>query len=247
MIIILSMLIIAIMIGAFFIYIGTYPQTNQLSMDNINEDSYQRYVKFYGEIIPTDEEFITKLKIIYYLIVKKGQTNIREIAQQTNCTYEECVMKIRYLKNKRRIADIYYIDEVNGIISKCSPEDQELLNKYKVYIYNNHYQIDEIALKLPEATTEKLGRLQKKVLEDLSYLDNKGLINGIILNKVDSKIIYYTLEKKKEVKDKITIHCQNCGALNELNRGSKTKCEYCGSIMEDRIKEEEVKINEGIV
>ena len=247
MVIIFSMLLIALMIGAIFIYIGTYPQSSQLSIENINEDSYQRYVKFYGEIIPTDEEFITKLKMIYYLIVKKGQTNIREIAQQTNCTYEECVMKIRYLKNKRRIDDIYYIDEVNGIINKCSPEDQELLNKYKLYIYNNHYQIDEIALKLPEATTENLEELEQKVLEDLSYLDDKDLINGIILNKVDGKIIYYTLEKKKEVKDKITKHCQNCGALNELNRGNKIKCEYCGSIVEDRIKEEEVKINEGIV
>lgn len=247
MIIIIGLTIIAVIIAVSLMYIGTYPQTNQLSMENINEDSYQRYVKFYGEVIPTDEEFITKLKMLYYLIVKKGQTNIREIAQQTNCTYEECVMKIRYLKNKRRIDDIYYIDEVNGIISKCSQEDQALLNKYKLYIYNNHYQIDEIALKLPEATTENLEELKKKVLEDLSYLDDKDLINGIILNKVDGKITYYTLEKKKEVKDKITMHCQNCGALNELNRGSKTKCEYCGSIVEAKIKEEEVKVNEGIV
>lgn len=247
MIIIIGLTIIAVIIAVSLMYIGTYPLTNQLSMENINEDSYQRYVKFYGEVIPTDEEFITKLKMLYYLIVKKGQTNIREIAQQTNCTYEECVMKIRYLKNKRRIDDIYYIDEVNGIISKCSQEDQALLNKYKLYIYNNHYQIDEIALKLPEATTENLEELKKKVLEDLSYLDDKDLINGIILNKVDGKITYYTLEKKKEVKDKITMHCQNCGALNELNRGSKTKCEYCGSIVEAKIKEEEVKVNEGIV
>lgn len=237
MFIVLSVIIVTIGVQ----YIKRFQETTQLSTEHINEDSYQRYVKFYGETIPADKEFITKLKMIYSLIITKGQTDIREIAKQTNCTYEECVMKIRYLKNKRRIDDIYYIDEINGIISKCSQEDQALLNKYKVYIYNNHYQIEEIARKLPEATMENQQELKEKVLKELAYLDDKDLINGIILNKVDGKIIYYTIEKKKEKIDKITRHCPNCGALNELNRGNKVKCEYCGTIMEE--KEEEA--NEG--
>ena len=29
------------------------------------------------------------------------------------------------------------------------------------------------------------------------------------------------------------INCPNCGAINELNKYSKVKCEYCGTIIED--------------
>ena len=30
----------------------------------------------------------------------------------------------------------------------------------------------------------------------------------------------------------VSINCENCGALNDVNRGGKVRCEYCGSIIE---------------
>lgn len=202
----------------------------------INEDSFQRYAKFYGNTIPKDANFINQIKVIYYSIIKDGETDIKKIAETAGCTYTDCILKIRYLKNKNKLAEEYYIDEVNGIINRCSKEDQALLNKYKLYIYNNHFQIDEIAAKLPEGRSENQEALQEKIFQDLCYLDDKDLINGIILNRVDKTITYYSIEKQKQKKDKITINCPNCGAINELNKGSKIKCEYCGSIIEDELE-----------
>ena len=40
--------------------------------------------------------------------------------------------------------------------------------------------------------------------------------------------------EKKKVRDYITINCPNCGALNDVNRGSKVRCEYCETIIEDK-------------
>ena len=40
-------------------------------------------------------------------------------------------------------------------------------------------------------------------------------------------------KEKNKNSDKITVNCQNCGAPNHLNRGGKTWCSYCGSIVED--------------
>ena len=208
---------------------------------NISEVSYQRYAKFYGSTLPKEQDFINKLKIIYQAIVKNKETDIKKIAQQANCTYIDCVLKIRYLKNKRKLADYYYIDEVNGIINKCRKEEQKLLKKYKLYIYNNHFQINEIAAKLPGARSKNQKELQEEVFRELCYLDDKDLINGIILNRVDRTIIYYSVEKHKNMKDKITKSCPNCGALNELNKGGKVKCEYCGSIIEDELEVEDIK------
>lgn len=211
----------------------------QLKNNNINENSYQRYMKFYGETIPLDQEFQEKLEKINTLVMKNQITNIKEIANQSKCNYHECIMKLRYLKNKRVIPDKYYIDEVNGMINISTPEEQKLLNKYKLYIYNNHFQLPQIVQKLPGTTQENYNDRLIEVWQDLTNLDKKDLINGIVLNQVDKKIIYYSLEKKKNYTDKITYSCKNCGALNEVERGNKIKCEYCGTIIEGSKKEEE--------
>ena len=117
----------------------------------------------------------------------------------------------------------------------------DIYNKWRLYIYNNHFQINEIAAKLPGARSKNQKELQEEVFRELCYLDDKDLINGIILNRVDRTIIYYSVEKHKNMKDKITKSCPNCGALNELNKGGKVKCEYCGSIIEDELEVEDIK------
>ena len=204
---------------------------NKELFNNISEWSYQRYARFYDDIKASDPKFDEKINKIYDLIVNEKCEDLHFIAEDSGCTYDECIMKIKYLKNKRKIGDLY-IDYINGIIKECSEEDQKLLQKYSSFIYNNHFQANEMALKMPEATATNLKELEEKIFKDIEYLDSKGLINGIILNKVDKKIIYYTIEKHKNEKDVITINCPNCGAINDVNRGSKTRCAYCQTIVE---------------
>ena len=63
----------------------------------INEKSFQNYAKFYGMMIPVDDEFNRKLNKIYRLIVIENVDDINFIAKDTGCTYEECILKIKYL------------------------------------------------------------------------------------------------------------------------------------------------------
>lgn len=199
-------------------------------LNEINEDSYQKYAKFYGDVVPSDDDFNTKVNNILNSI-KKGETDIKEIAKNSHCTYPECVLKIKYLKNKRLIGD-YFIDTNNLKIFPCDKEDEELLKKYKISIYKNHSSIDEIVDNLygidPYSYTKE--EYKDKIFEDLKYLDSKNLLNGIVLNEVDKTIKYYSVEKKKET-NLVTVHCPNCGALNDLDVDSKTRCSYCNTII----------------
>ena len=226
--IIIIIFILLIMLLIIFPYIKNHSKKGK-----INEWSYQRYARFYGNLILKDEEFNNKLDTIYNLIVNKNKTDLKEIAKLSSCTYEECILKIRYLKNKRKIGDLY-IDSINGIINECSDTDRKLLDKYKKNIYYNHYQIDEMVSNMPGATLNNMEELKEVVFKELVYLDNKGLLNGVIINHIDKKITYYTLEKHKKEKDFVTINCPSCGAINDVNRGGKARCEYCKSIIEDK-------------
>ena len=184
-------------------------EVKETKINNIKEDSYLDYTKFYGTESLKDEEFMKKMKIIYSQIMKDKEEDIKQIAELAGCTYTECIFKIRYLKQIKKIPEDYFVDEINGLVNRCSPEDQQqMMGKTK-------------------------EEMQQQVLNDLIYLDDKDLIDGIILNKVDGVITYYNKYDKKK-KDKITVNCQNCGAPNEVNRGGKTWCSYCGSIVEDK-------------
>ena len=197
---------------------------------NINEWSFQRYAKFYGNMVLKDEYFEEKMNTICDLVLNKKIDDINFIAKESKCTYDECILKIRYLKNKRKIEDLY-IDNVNKLLKKCSLKEQKLLDKYSTYLYKHHLQINEIALKMPHTSSLNFKDVEQEVFNDIVFLDEKGLINGIILNKVDKKIIYYSVEKHKNGDDFITINCPNCGALNDLNKKSKVRCEYCDTII----------------
>lgn len=198
----------------------------------ISDDSYKKYAKYYDLTEPTDNTFNDKLDIIYDLIINKKYDDIEIIAKESNCTLEECVMKIRYLKNKRLIGD-YYIDINTKKIRQCSENDEKLLEEYSKFLYYQHLQIDEIALRYPATTFNNLEQIKEKIYNDIAYLYNKGLLNGIKLNNVDKSISYYTIDKRKNSLELKTINCPNCGAINELNKYSKVKCEYCGTIIED--------------
>lgn len=202
--------------------------------NNINEWSYQRYARFYGTEEFKDQDFINKINTIKKLIEEDGITNLHDIALASNCTYDECILKIGYLKNKRFLGD-YYIDAAAGLISLCSEEDKQLLKKYQHPIYYKNEPIDEIA--------KELNMSKDDVWKELMYLDNKRLLNGVILDKIDDKIIYYRLEKRALEKDYVTVNCTNCGALLDVKRGSKVRCKHCDTIVEDhQIEEALIKV-----
>lgn len=200
---------------------------------NINEWSYQRYAAFYNSIQNKDEDFKKKITEIVRLILDDHETSLKAIADMTGCTYEEVILKICYLKNKRVIGD-YYVDSAAGIISNASPEDVELIKRYSIFIYGIHADLEDIAL--------RTNQTKEKVWEDLKYLDNKKLINGVILNEVDNKIVYYHVEKHKKERDFVTVSCPNCGGLLDIKRGSKGRCNYCDTIIEDNIMEKVLEL-----
>ena len=201
-----------------------------LDTKHVNEESFQKYAKFYGVYTPTDDRFDIKLYRIYTFIVDKHMTDIKKISELSLCTLPETMMKIRYLKNKRLIGD-YYIDTVNCKLLPCTPEDQELLEKYKPFIYGSHLQIDEMIARLPGAYHGNMNELRDNVYNELVYLDKKGLLNGLKIDDIDRRIIYYTIEKRKTHLDMVTVHCPNCGALNDVDIHGKVRCGYCDTII----------------
>lgn len=206
----------------------------------VSNDSYQSFQDYFDEDdikvnddVPTFDEKIDK---IYDLIINEKVTDLEFIQKESGCaTFEEVVLKIRYLENKR-IIENHYIDRITKEIKQCSLEDEELLKKYSGFLYNMHLQIDEIVLKLPNFTIKNYEAEKEKVYQEILYLYDKCLLNGIKLNKVDRYISYYTIDKKQKKLEKLTIKCPNCGADVELNRYSKARCEYCDSIVEDKIE-----------
>ena len=208
---------------------------------HLGEDSYKRYAKFYGDIVPTDDEYMDKLNSIYNMITEDKMSDIKLIAKNSNCTLEECVLKIKYLKNKKLIEN-YYIDTSNFKLLPCSGEDQKLLDKYKPYIYASHLQVDEIANYVANKGYKSIQELQDDVFNDLVYLDKKGLINGIKIDNIDRRIIYYTIEKRKTISNYETTHCPNCGALNDVSVTGKVRCGYCNTIVKGSNYTEEMEV-----
>ncbi len=198
----------------------------------INEWSYQRFSNFYDTVILPDPKFNDKINDIINCVKNKKMESIDEIAKESNCTFEECAMKIKYLKNKR-VFDDYFIDRVNRALKKCSVEDQKLLDKYYNMLYFDHFQVDEMAIRMPNLYNRSLTSIQKEIFDDIKYLYDKCIINGIKLDEEKMKIIYYTVEKHKKSLFYTTINCPKCGALVDVSRGGNGRCDYCNSIVED--------------
>ena len=220
-------------ISLFIVKKETKNNTHHIDLEHVNQNSFQNYAKFYGEIYPRDEKFDQKLNTIYSLIVDSGVRDIKTISDSTSCALPECVLKIKYLKNKRLIGDLY-IDTVNMKLIPCSEEDQVLLEKYKPFIYGSHSQVSYMASVLPNPQAIPLKEFQEEILREIKSLDQKGLLNGIKIDDIDGEIIYYTIEKRKVFSDYETVHCPNCGALNDVDVTSKVRCSYCQTIIKGK-------------
>ena len=202
----------------------------KIDRKNISEESYQQYAKFYGNIVPTDVKFDEKLIKISDLILKNKVTDISVIAEKSYCNVTECILKIQYLENKGCINN-FYIDTVNNILVPCSKEDEEIINKYKPYIYNSHLQLNEILSVIPNPKCLSVTELKDSIFRDLNYLDEKGLLNGVRVDDVDGTITYFNINSNKGNSDLETVHCSNCGALNDVDVNGKARCAYCKNIV----------------
>lgn len=238
--IIISEIFVVIVFILIFIMFRKGNKRKEIDVKHVNEDSFQRFAKFFGETYPHEEKFDAKLNQIYTLIQRNGERDIKKIAELSSCAITECVIKIKYLKNKRLIDDLY-IDTNNLKLIHCSKEDQELIDKYKPYIYGTHQQIGEFFNLIPWASGISGDEQKKKILEELKYLDENNLINGVKIDDVDGKLIYYTLEKRKTVYNQETVHCPNCGALNDVEITGKVRCAYCKSIVMGSAAKEEIE------
>jgi len=204
------------------------------SKRKVNIKSYKQYSKFLGNIEIKDDNYTKKINTIIKLINKDKLTDINSIAKLSNCSYHECILKIKFLKSQK-IIENYYVDEQNGIINRCSIEDRRLIAKYSPYIYTKNLQLDDIVKSMPQTTFENYDEVKKLVLEELTDLDNKNLLNGINIDLVDERIIYYKeIENKKKENNVLSVECPSCGALNDIPKAGKTRCEYCDRILEDK-------------
>ena len=235
LLIIVAIVPIVLMIGCFIVL--ALRKDNKKG--NINEWSYKRYADFYGQMELADPNFNEKITKILKMIKDDNEEDIEFIAKESGCTVPECSLKIDYLKNKRLLDNIYIDRDYNRII-RCSEEDLRLIEKYKPFVYSSHRTIDEIVTLAP-ATTNDINENRETVRKELKYLINKRIINGVIYNEVDDKLIYYTVEKHKHDYDYATIECDKCGALNEVNYDSKTRCKYCGNIIRGYITFKDIK------
>lgn len=230
------LLAIFIFVTAFKTIINVSQYVNKdLTYDNINEWSYQRFERFYGNLIPSDKDFKNKLDTIFKLI-SENERDVKVISEKSNCTIAECISKIHYLQNKR-ILKTFYVDTQNMLLTPCTDDELKLIKKYALYIYIKHSSIDEITSSLSFSCQENMDNIRKEVLKDIKYLTDKNLLNGVIFNSVDEKLIYYSVEKHNHEKDLLTLNCPNCGALVDVNRHSKNRCAYCKTIVEDKEKE----------
>lgn len=199
---------------------------------NISEWSFQRFAGFYDERVFPDPNFNEKIEKIKNCILTKKYERLDEIASESGCTVEEALMKIRYLKNKRVLDDIY-IDRYNKLVKKCTEEDQKILEKYYSMIYFDHYSIVEMAQRVPNYHNKPMPIIEEDVFKDIKYLYDKCILNGIKLDEERKDIIYYTIEKHKKASQYATLNCPKCGALVDVGFNSNARCDYCGSIVED--------------
>lgn len=206
---------------------------NSYSSIKTTQEGYQNYARFYNAVAEYDNNFERKLNRIIELVKYQKADDLKEIAGEVGCTLEEVILKINYLENSRILNNIH-IDRKTYKIIECTPEDEKLIKKYTPYIYYNHFTLEEIATKVRRTVHYSKEEVEQNVYDELTYLINNDLVHGLKLDPVDRKIIYLAVDKDKtkHSKDLITINCPRCGALNDINRGCKTRCLYCNSIIE---------------
>lgn len=162
--------------------------------------------------LESDPNFQIKNNKIVKLITEDKVRDVKEIAEKTGCTLEECFLKIKYLEDKKRIPNIHLNTRAYTLV-ECLPGDEILLQKYTPYLNNRRVEV------------HKQNEFR---YEEILYLYKKNLIPEIEIDEETKTIIFLDLHRTDDL---ITVVCSSCGATNDVNRGSKTKCKYCQSII----------------
>lgn len=236
---IITIIVLVLILIIVFVLFGIDNKVNlfkkRYSTKHINEISFQKYAKFYGTTIPKGERFNKKVDKVLILVNKQKEKSIAKIAEVIKCDEDYTITLLRYLKNKRLIED-KVIDLKTKEIYNCTKEDSNLLEKYSPFIYNSHLQINEMIPLLINKEKIDESDLRKEIITELSYLDNKMLLNGIRFSKSEEKIIYYSVEKKKIEKVGIEIVvCPNCGAITYKKlEDDSVNCDYCHCKIEEK-------------
>ena len=214
-----------IIVGGLLLFVlgNRYEESRKL-----NSISFDNFKEYFGDNVSENKELSEKLNKICSLI-QGGERDIKKIAEESSCKVEECVFNIKYLKNTKKIPD-YNIDTYHLRLLNLTPEDEKLLKKYKPILYGSHPQIDVIARSLASQDGKTIEEEKELVFNELKYLDDRKLLNGIVFNEVDKKLVYYDV-KNANSSNLVTVHCPNCGALNDINIGSKERCIYCNTII----------------
>lgn len=207
----------------------------RLKETKIKQKHFHNYLEFLESIKNKEPIYYNQMITIIHLINEKKMRDLKKIAKLSGCEYYETILKIKVLKSQKAIEN-YYIDIQNGILNPCSEKDKQLIEKYDQFIYGKQLQPEEIAKSFPRTTLMNLDLSINLVLEELAYLDEKGLLNGINIDLVDRKIIYYDIESSKKGKDYVSITCDSCGAPNDVPRKGKARCKYCNRILEEQVK-----------
>lgn len=159
-------------------------------------------------------------------MVNQGEESISQIAKEAKCSYVECITKIKYLK-KNQYIKWCFVDHINGYVKKCSEEEEKLLNKYYLLLCGEHLQFEEIANRVAKPT-DNITSILANVHKDIIYLIDKELVVGVEYNENTDKLEYYDINDSQNI---VSINCPSCGAIVDINKGSKKKCEYCNSLI----------------
>ena len=208
---------------------------NNVVPGTISEWSYQRYCNFLGYRLLGDKNFDKKISTILDQINNYKEESIEKIAEKSEISVNECILKLKYLKNKRWIDSSYYINASTKELKKCSDDELKLLNKYYEMVYLKQYQLKEM---LKDLQKEDSSVTENTIINELKYLIDNSFLNGIKIDEKDNEILYYTIEKRKKAKFQVTLKCPNCGALVDVPKFNNEKCDYCGTLVEDTYSKE---------
>lgn len=222
-----------VIIGIFIIVKFILKFVDKHWLRKANQDSYNHYIDFLDDKQESiaDANFKEKLLKIEHAI-KDGIEDITKIAELSGCTYEECVLKIKYLESKYYLNNIH-IDHKAKKVIKCTKEEISLLKKYLPFLRNNHFTLDDITKKKRFGYNQDYEKLRNQIFNDIKYLVDNDLISWVKLNEVDKEIIYFSDDKKHLM---TTLVCPSCGASNEVIKGHKVRCKYCKMILEEKNK-----------
>lgn len=229
---ILVLVVAAVVAGLYFWKKKCAGSVKPSNKGAISEWSYQRFAQFYGVYAFPDPEFQNKLDKIKNCILTEKLENIDEIAMKSGCDIPECIMKIRYLKNKRVLGD-YSVDTYNNKIRPCTEEESKMLEKYSNLVYAKHYQISDMANEVPNYHNMPIAILKEDIYKDIKYLNDRLLLNGIKIADDEKRIVYYTLEKHRKSETFKTLNCPSCGMLMDVQKGGQVNCSNCGTVISD--------------